>query len=133
MDHGDLFPDFGFFFPALFTPVTGPEDERLTAVGVAPDIASAYLSDFAANYQQLDDPTEWFNQIREMAAKHGFAPNPKEYKKDPTAYHGSIREASQLIRVALTGSTRSPDMHAITGALGPDEVLRRLRAVTTAA
>ncbi|MGH8921633.1 MAG: hypothetical protein ACRD0H_25410, partial [Actinomycetes bacterium] len=36
---------------------------------------------------------------------------------------------SQLIRVALTGSTRSPDLHAITQALGGPEVLRRLRAL----
>ena len=43
-----------------------------------------------------------------------------------TRYHGSIREASQLVRLALTGSTRSPDMHAVAQALGPDEVLARL-------
>jgi len=33
------------------------------------------------------------------------------------------------VRVALTGSTRSPDMHAIAKALGPDEVLARLRVL----
>ena len=80
-------------------------------------------------YQHLDDSQEWFNQIRELAAKHGFAANAKEYKKNPDAYPGSIREASQLVRVALTGSTRSPDLHAITQALGESEVLRRLRAL----
>lgn len=80
-------------------------------------------------YQHLNDPQEWFNQIRELTAKHGFAPNAKEYKKNPDAYPGSIREASQLIRVALTGSTRSPDLHAITHALGTAEVLRRLHAL----
>jgi glutamyl-tRNA synthetase len=33
------------------------------------------------------------------------------------------------VRVALTGSTRSPDMHAIATALGRDEVLARLRVL----
>ncbi len=122
---------YGFFFPALFTPVTGPDDERLAAIGVDPGVAAGFLTDFADQYQQLADPTEWFNQIRELAAKHGFAASPKEYKKDPDSYQGSIREASQLIRVALTGSTRSPDMHAITAAIGVDEVLRRLRSVNS--
>ncbi|GLW95193.1 hypothetical protein [Actinokineospora globicatena] len=37
--------------------------------------------------------------------------------------------ATRLVRVALTGSTRSPDLHAISQALGADEVLRRLRAL----
>jgi glutamyl-tRNA synthetase len=126
----DFRPAYGFFFPQLFQPLTGPADERVTALGVDPAVAATFATDFADNYQQLDDPSEWFNQIRELAAKHGFAPNAKEYKKNPDAYPGSIREASQLIRVALTSSTKSPDMHAITQALGKDEVLRRLQALT---
>jgi glutamyl-tRNA synthetase len=120
---------YGFFFPQLFSPLSGPTDERLTSLGVDVAITASYAHDFADGYQHLDDPQEWFNQIRELAAKHGFAPNPKEYKKNPDAYPGSIREASQLIRVALTGSTRSPDLHAVTQALRAPEVLRRLHAL----
>ncbi|WP_026424912.1 glutamate--tRNA ligase [Actinokineospora inagensis] len=122
---------YGFFFPQLFTPLTGPDDDRLTPVGLTPEVATTFAGDFAESYQQLDDQPEWFNQIRELATKLGFAPSPKDFKKNPDAYPGSIREASQLVRVALTGSTRSPDLHAITQALGPDEVLRRLRALAS--
>ncbi|MGH3607620.1 MAG: glutamate--tRNA ligase [Pseudonocardiaceae bacterium] len=120
---------YGFFFPQLFAPLSGPTDERLIPLGVDATITANYAHDFAYGYQHLDDPQEWFNQIRELAAKHGFAANAKEYKKNPDPYPGSIREASQLIRVALTGSTRSPDLHAVTQALGAPEVLRRLRAL----
>jgi glutamyl-tRNA synthetase len=120
---------YGFFFPQLFAPVSGPADERLIPLGVDTTITASFAQDFADDYRHLDDPQEWFNQIRELAAKHGFAPSAKEYKKNPDTYAGSIREASQLIRVALTGSTRSPDLHAITQALGAPEVLRRLRAL----
>jgi glutamyl-tRNA synthetase len=120
---------YGFFFNELFTPLTGPRDERLASLNLPASVITEFVTDFVAGYQQLDDSAEWFNQIRELAAKHGFAANAKEYKKNPDAYPGSIREASQLIRVALTGSTRSPDMHAITQAIGADEVLRRLRAI----
>jgi glutamyl-tRNA synthetase len=118
-----------FFFPQLFIPLVGPLDERLIPLGVNAAIAANFAHDLADSYQHLDDSQEWFNQIRELAAKHGFAPNAKEYKKNPDAYPGSIREASQLIRVALTGSTRSPDLHAVAHALGAPEVLRRLRAL----
>lgn len=126
----DFRPAYGFFFLQLFTPLSGPTDERLTSLGVDPSIAASFARDFIDGYQHLDDPQHWFNQIRELAAKHGFAPNAKEYKKNPDAYPGSLREAAQLIRVALTGSTRSPDLHAITQALGATEVLRRLRALS---
>jgi glutamyl-tRNA synthetase len=40
-----------------------------------------------------------------------------------------LRDAANVIRVALTGSSRSPDLHAVAGALGADEVIRRLRAL----
>ncbi|GAA3450551.1 hypothetical protein [Dactylosporangium matsuzakiense] len=125
----DFRPAYGFFFPELFTPLTGPDDERILPLGVAPDVAAAFARDFADGYEHRTDPQDWFNQLRQLAAKHSFAPTAKEYKKNPDAYAGSIREASQLVRVALTGSTRSPDMHAITQAIGADEVLRRLRAL----
>jgi glutamyl-tRNA synthetase len=120
----DSRPAYGLFFNPLFTPLSGPTDDHLAPLGVAPDVAASVARDFADGYQHLDDPQGWFNQIRELAAKHGFAPNAKEYKKNPDAYPGSIREASQLVRVALTGSTRSPDIHAITQTFGADEVLR---------
>jgi glutamyl-tRNA synthetase len=119
---------YGFFFADLFT-VVGPGDERLGTV--PPDLARAFASDFADGYQNLADPQEWFGQIRELAAKHGFAPNAKVYRTDPAAYLGSIKEASQLIRVALTGSTRSPDLAAVAHVLGRAEVLRRVRALTS--
>jgi glutamyl-tRNA synthetase len=125
----DFRPAYSFFFRQLFVPLSGPTDERLAALGVDATVAAGFAGDFADGYQHLDDPQEWFNQIRELAAKHGFAPNPKEYKKNPDDYPGSIREASQLIRVALTGATRSPDLHAITQALGTAEVRQRVRAL----
>jgi glutamyl-tRNA synthetase len=120
---------YGFFFTELFAPVEGPTDERLLPLGVAPEVTAAFARDLVTGYQHLEDPQEWFDQIRSLAAVHGFAPNAKEYKKNPDAYAGSIREASQLVRVAITGATRSPDLHATAQALGEPEVLRRLRAL----
>ena len=120
---------YGFFFPELFALVNDPAEERFG--GLDPQLVQAFLADFADGYQPHNDPREWFDQIRRLAAKHGFAPSPKEYKNNPDTYPGSIREAAQLIRVTLTGSTRSPDLHAVAATLGPDEVQRRLRAVAS--
>ncbi len=118
---------YGFFFSSLFSVVSDRADERLG--GLSPDLISAFAADFADGYLDVEDGQEWFGQIRELAVKHGFAPNPKEFKKNPDAYPGSIKEAAQLIRVALTGSNRSPDLHAVARTLGRDEVLRRVRAL----
>ena len=85
--------------------------------------------DFASTYRPIEDGDAWFGQIRELAARNGFAPSPKEFKKNPDAFPGSIREASQIVRITLTGSTRSPNLHDVAMTLGVDEVTRRLRAV----
>ncbi len=118
---------YGFFFPQLFERLRGPADARVSeASAVDPAAVTAFVGDLVGTYQHLDDPREWFDQIRGASTRNGFAASPKDYKAEPDAYHGSIREASQLVRLALTGSTRSPDMHAVAQALGPDEVLARL-------
>ena len=118
---------YGYFFPQLFAPVTDAADERFG--GLEPLVVRSVAEAFASRYAPPAPDTEWFGQIRELAADLGFAPNQKAYKKDPDAYPGSIREASQIIRVLLTGTPRSPDLAAVAGVLGPDEVLRRTRAV----
>ena len=123
----DFRPAYAFFFPALFDVVSDAADPRLG--GLDPDLVRTLAAEFAAGYRPLDDSQEWFGQIRDLAGRHGFARNAKEYKRSPDAYPGSIREAAQVFRVALTGSTRSPDLFAVAHALGVDEVLRRVRAL----
>ena len=118
---------YGFFFPELFVLVTDPADPRFG--GMDPDLVRAVAAVFAAGYQPPGEDAEWFDQIRRLATDLGFAPTQKVYKQDPEAYPGSIRHASQIIRVLLTGSPDSPGLEAVAGAMGPDEVLRRVRAV----
>ena len=122
----DFRPAYGFFFADLFT-LVGADDAQL---GLPADLVRSFAGDFVATYRDLDDSTQWFQQVRDLAEKFGFARNAKEYKQNPDGYPGSIREASQLIRVALTGSTKSPDMFAVARTLGRDEVIRRIGTLT---
>jgi len=119
---------YGYFFAPLFAPVTDAADGRFG--GLNPGLVRSVAAAFADGYQPPVPGTEWFGQIRALAGRLGFAPDNKAYKQNPAAYPGSVREASQVIRVLLTGTTRSPDLAAVAGVLGPDEVLRRVRAVT---
>ena len=121
---------YGFFFPELFTDVTDPADERLG--GLDPELVATVAADFADRYVHDGDQPTWFQQVRDLATRHGFAPNPKTYKKDPDAYPGMLRDAANVLRVAVTGAGRSPDLYEVTRALGADEVLRRIRALTAA-
>jgi glutamyl-tRNA synthetase len=123
----DFRPVYGYFFTAIFEPLTDPADPRFG--GLAPDLVRALAADFADGYVEPGPDVAWFDQIRDLAAQLGFAPSQKAYKQDPAAYPGSIREASQVIRVLLTGTPRSPDLAEVAGTLGREKVLRRVRAV----
>ena len=123
----DFRPVYGFFFPEIFELLTDPADARFGDLD--PDLVRAMASGFAAGYRPPSPDSAWFDQIRELAASLGFAPNQKAYRNDPGAYPGSIRDASRVIRVLLTGSTNSPDLAQVAAALGPDEVLRRVHAL----
>jgi glutamyl-tRNA synthetase len=118
---------YGFFFPSMFELVTDPSDPRFG--GVAPDKVHALAADFAAGYVAPGPELAWFDQIRLIAADLGFALKQKDYKKDPSAYPGSIADAAAIIRVLLTGSRQSPDLAEVAAALGESEVLRRVTAL----
>ena len=107
--------------------VTDPADPRFG--GLDPDLVRAVADTFARNYTPPGEGTDWFGQIRQLAGDLGFAPNQKAYEQDPEAYPGSIREASQVIRVLITGTHRSPELAEVTAALGTEEVLRRVCAL----
>jgi glutamyl-tRNA synthetase len=118
---------YGFFFPELFELVTDPADARFG--GLDPDLVRAVAAAFVSRYQPPGQDTDWFDQIRQLAADLGFAPSRKAYEQDPAAYPGSIVEASLVIRVLLAGSKDSPGLAEVAAALGTDEVLRRVLAV----
>ena len=128
---GEFRAVYGYFFTELFVPVTDPADARFAALDPAQDPAEvrAVAAAFADAYQPPAPDVAWFDQIRNLAPDLGYAPSQKVYKKDPAAYHGSIREVSQIIRILLTGTPRSPDLPLVAAALGTEEVLRRIRAV----
>ena len=121
---------YGYIFPELFELVTDPADARFSALDLDPDLVRAVARAFADGYQPPAADTEWFDQIRRLAADLGFAPSQKAYKQDPAAYKGSIRQASQAIRVLMTGTPNSPGFADVAAALGADEVLRRVRALS---
>ena len=112
------------------TPVTAADDERFAGLGVAPDVVRRLPGEPSPTATgRSTTATRGSARSASSPPSRGSRRAPKEYKKNPDAYPGSIREASQLVRIALTGSTRSPNLPDVARTLGTDEVLRRLRAV----
>ncbi len=76
-------------------------------------------------YQEGDSSQQFFERIQEIAAELGYAPTVKEYKKHPEKYKGHVGDVAMAVRVAIFGSTRSPDLGLVMRVLGKKGVVRR--------
>ena len=121
---------YAFFFPALFAPVTDAGDARFE--GMDPSLVRRLAADFVDSYQDASNKDAWFQQIRDLADKRRFAPTNGEFKRNPERYVGSIRDASNVFRVAMTGQTQSTDLFLVAQVLGAAEVKRRVACLTGA-
>ena len=90
------------------------------------EFLSSFLKELSENMlYDVDEPT-WWNSVKEIAGKNNFALANKEYKANPDAFRGNVSDAAEILRIALTGSKQSPNLHEIIDILGKEEVVRRL-------
>ncbi|MBT2386638.1 glutamate--tRNA ligase [Streptomyces sp. ISL-11] len=121
---------YGFFLPELHTPVDSLDDSRL---GLPAGQVAGLVTDLVGSYRHAGSAEDWFAQWRALAERHGFAPDVRTHRADPGAFHGSVREVVNVLRVCVTGTDHSPDLFQVARALGEAEVLRRLRPLAAAA
>ncbi len=124
---GDFRLVYGLYFRSLFTLATDAEDPRFAPIKA--ETVRLLAQDFAESYQHLSDKDAWFEQIRKLAASHAFAPTAGAFKKAPQSFAGSISDVSNVIRVALTGLTHSPELFRVAQVIGGEEVKRRIGAL----
>lgn len=86
------------------------------------EVLNLYINEY---YNPEDDKNTWFNKMKDLAEKMGYAREVKLYKQEPEKYPGHVGDISMYIRVALTGRQNTPDIYEIMGILGIDEIRRR--------
>ena len=77
-------------------------------------------------YLDLSSKDEWFNKIKLMSEKLGYATNNADFKQNPQNYKGNVAKVCEFIRIAITGHKNSPDLFEIMTLLGEKEVQNRL-------
>ncbi len=87
------------------------------------------LKRYLENYNHNDDNSEWFQKIRDISGDLNYAIKPKDYKKNPDQYNGSITDVSNVVRVAIVGRVNSPDLWEICHIIGEDAMRRRIESV----
>ena len=99
------------------------EDTKITDKNEIAKILKLYLSKY---FDINHDKQTWFDNIKELAEKTGYAREVKMYKQEPEKWPGHVGDISTVIRVALTGRTNTPDMYEIMQTLGEERVKQRI-------
>lgn len=110
-----------FYFDELFV----REDEF--PENVDKETRNTILSKYLESFDINDDQETWFGKVRSITEELGFAVRPKDYKKNPDMYKGSVVDVSNVIRVATTGRLNSPDLWEINQLFGDTKVRGRIQ------
>ncbi len=109
--------EIDYMYDELFNPVYEKKDFYLK------ELLEYYIDNV---YDENDDKQTWFNKIKEMCPKFGFASETKEYKASPDSFKGSVAHACEVIRVAVTGRVQTPDLYEILKLLGKFRIKERI-------
>ena len=109
-----------YFFDDTFRPEYSYRFDAQTVNGI--------LDSFAEVYDESDDNQAWFAKVKEVAANHGFAAEMSAYKANPENFRGSVSDVAEILRIAVTGMSNSPDLCTIMGILGKERTVARLKA-----
>ena len=112
----------GFFYDEyLQTPVF---DEKFSK-----ETIKTALEKFLGVYDYADDASVWFEKVKAITEEMGFTTDMKAYKADPDAFPGTVADISTMIRLAVTGKTNAPDLHAVMQVLGDEKSRTRIQNV----
>lgn len=116
----DVKPYMEFMFDELFVPAYE------MPAHVSGEDAKTIITDFAAIFDEKDTPEDFFEKMKTIAEKYGYASDTKAYKQNPDQYKGSVGDVSMVIRVAIAGRPNAPDLQTVMSILGQERVLNRL-------
>ena len=93
------------------------------------ETVDAVLNEYLAIYNHDDDNSEWFNKLKAIADKFGFASDMKAYKANPENYKGNVSDIAEIVRIAVTGRANTPDLWSIVHIMGEEQMRDRIQKI----
>ena len=112
-------------YEELFTNVKYEFDDRF----LKEEIKKVVTTYFTKYFKTEDDKETWFNKMKEVATELGYCADMKAYKENPENYKGNIADISNMIRVAVTSKSQTPDLYIILKLLGTDRIKERIERI----
>ena len=102
------------------------EWQKISKLNEIKEIINYYFNNY---YDETDNQNVWFDKMKQLADKLGYATNMKDYKVNPNNYKGSITDIATVIRVAITTESNTPDLYEILNVLGLTRIKERIKII----
>jgi len=122
----DASEQFTFYFDELFA-ISKVLDVENSLTDVSSDDITKACKIFMKNYDHSADKDTWFEKMKKSATEAGYAVDRKDLKENPDKFKGGISDFAKIIRVSLTGKSRTPDLWTIMQIMGQQRVESRLK------
>lgn len=116
---------YDYMFEYGYLPNRGYNAQSIDFGEFDKQIVKSVLQEYPNIYNIEDDQTAWFDKIKDLAEKLGFAREVKLYKKNPEMYPGHCGDISTIIRIALTNRKMTPNLYHICRLLGAEKIKTR--------
>lgn len=125
--YSDIYPVISFFYDDVYEAIDkstiewNPEKSK-------EDIKTILL-DYISTMDLSLSEEEWFNSVKELAVRHEYSDNMKEWKKNKEAYKGHVGDISEYLRLCLAGRKNAPNLYYVQQILGAKKVKERILTI----
>lgn len=114
-----IFEMIGYFFDM------GTAEEK-DEFRLSKEEVSTILTEYLSLYNHEDDNSVWFDKLKAIADKYGYASDMKAYKANPENYKGNVSDIAEVVRIAVTGKANTPDLWTIVHIMGEAQMRERI-------
>ena len=124
--YSDIYPIISFFYDDVYNQI---DLNSLDFGAFDKEDVKAVLNDYKESIDLSLDEEAWFNSMKELSMRHGFADNVKVWKKNKEAYKGHVGDVTGFLRITLSGRSVCPNLYYIIQILGKEKTLARIDKV----
>ena len=124
----DIFNIIKFFYKDYYIELM--QNELPFNPFIEKSVIKALLKEFIDTLDLSLDEQNWFNSLKELGKKFGFAESNKIYKQNKDQYIGHVGDVAEILRITFTSSKQSPNLYYVLQILGKEQLKERIDFVT---
>ena len=124
----DIFNIIKFFYKDYYIELM--QNELPFNPFIEKSVIKSLLKEFIDTLDLSLDEQNWFNSLKELGKKFGFAESNKIYKQNKDQYIGHVGDVAEILRITFTSSKQSPNLYYVLQILGKEQLKERIDFVT---